>query len=132
MNNSNLLLIAIVSCCCGCATPIKVLDYYEADSDALAKIRHMKVVDEDAMSSSDYTDLGIVDGIYCNKARWDPAASADIARRRALDQLTLRAATVGADHITTPQCVLDKGMDLSNNCWATLVCSSHALVRSSL
>ena len=126
------MLIAIAFCFCGCATPIKVLDYYETDSAALAKIRHMKVVDEDALSSNDYTDLGVMDGIYCNRAPWDPAASADNARRRALDQLTLRAAMVGADYITTPQCVLNKGMDLSNNCWATLVCSSHALVGLSL
>ena len=131
MMNSNLILVATTLCLFGCATPIKVLDYYGADSATLAKIRDLQVVDDNAMSDGRYTDLGIVNGLFCNRAPWDPGANTDTAERLAKDQVDLRAAELGADYITSPQCTLKSKMDMSNNCWATLVCSSHALVRSS-
>ncbi len=131
MTKSDLFLVATTLCLCGCATPIKVLDYYGADSATLAKIRDLQVVEDDALSEGGYTDLGVVNGLFCNRTPGDPDASADIAQRLARDQVDLRAAELGADYITAPQCTLNGKMDLSNNCWATLVCSSHALVKSS-
>jgi len=131
MMNSNLILVATTLCLFGCATPIKVLDYYGADSATLAKLRDLKVVEEDALSEGRATDLGVVNGLFCNRAPWDPGATTDIAERLAKDQVTLRAAELGADYITAPQCTLNSKMDLSNNCWATLVCTSHALAKNS-
>lgn len=130
MTKSHFILAATILCLHACASPIKVIDYYEADSATLAKIRDLKVVDDTAQANDQYTDLGVVGGIYCNKAAWDPSANTDVAERRAKDQVELRAAELGASYITAPQCTLNKKMDLTNNCWATLVCTSHALVNS--
>ena len=131
MTNSNLLLVATTLCLCACATPIKVLDYYGTDSATLSKIRNLKVVDDNAPSDGTFTDLGVVNGLFCNRAPQNPDASSDIAERQAKDQVRLRAAELGADFITAPQCTLNSKMDLSNNCWATLVCTSHALAKTS-
>ena len=131
MTNSNLFLVATTLCLCACATPIKVLDYYGADSATLAKIRNLQVVDDIALSDGPFTDLGIVNGLFCNRTPQDAGANSDNAERLAKDQVSLRAAELGADYITVPQCTLNSKMDLSNNCWATLVCTSHALTKTS-
>ena len=97
MTKSDLFLVATTLCLCGCATPIKVLDYYGADSATLAKIRDLQVVEDGALSEGGYTDLGVVNGLFCNRTPGDPDASADIAQRLARDQVDLRAAELGAE-----------------------------------
>ena len=130
MKIAKLIPIATVVLMSGCATPIEVLDYYDADSATLAKLRHMELVGEEVLLSDDYEDLGDVKGLFCEKSPWDPEASSDSAMNRTVEQLKLRAAAKGADYISAPSCTLNNKMDLTNNCWSTLICSSHALIAS--
>ena len=131
MTKSNLILVATTLCLCACAAPIKVLDYYGADSATLAKIRDLQVLEDDTLSEGRFTDLGVVNGLYCERVSRNSTANTDIAKRLAKDQVSLRAAELGADYITAPHCAHNSKMDMTNNCWATLVCTSHALANAS-
>ena len=130
MRNSIPILLAASSYLTACATPI--LDYYDMETDALRKIRGMTIVEEQAMSSGDYTDLGVVRGSFCERNRnVDPRADTPEAKRDAVDQVKLRAAAKGAEHISTPQCDINEQMDMINNCWSAIVCQSQALQAAS-
>ncbi len=131
MKNSNFFLVSITLCLYACAAPVKLLDYHGADSATLAKIRDLKVVEDDALSEGRFTDLGVVNGLYCERASQNSTANTDIAKRLAKDQVSLRAAELGADYITAPQCTLDRKRKLPRGCSAVLVCTSHALANAS-
>ncbi len=131
MTNSKLILVATTLCLCACAAPVKLLDYHGADSATLAKIWDLKVVVDAATTENRYTDLGIVNGLSCNSAAWDTSSSAVTAEQLAKDQVSLRAAELGADYITAPQCMLDSKRKLPRGCSAILVCTSRALANAS-
>lgn len=128
MNKPTAVSLAAIIGLSGCATTVTVLDYYDMDSDVLKRIKGMSIVEEQLVLTSEYTDLGIVKGFYCHRNRVvHELADSPVAMRDAIDQLKLRAASKGADRISTPQCVVSENMDLTNNCWASLTCSGHAL-----
>ena len=132
MRNSTHILLVASYCLSGCAAPVVVLDYYDMESDALSKIRGMTILEEQAMSTGDFTDLGVVKGFSCEKNKaTDPRADTPEAKRNAVDQVKLRAAAKGAKHISTPQCDINEHLDLTNNCWTTIACKSHALKAAS-
>ena len=107
-----------------CATPLPQLDYYDVDTQALGKIRTMKIIDDASREQGKYRDLGSVKGLYCN--RTPPYAGTP--ENTAIDQVKLRAAIKGADHIGTPACVTRTTWDFTNNCFSTVTCSAEALV----
>ena len=116
----------------GCATPVASIDYYDVDTATLKIIKPMTIIDEQTLASGDYKDLGKVTGMHCR--RTPPAGGGYRGQRKgpkrtAIDQLKLRAARKGASHITEPQCDINESMDLSNNCWSSIKCSSKALSR---
>jgi hypothetical protein len=133
MNKLTILKLTSLLPLAGCATPIKTVDYYDLPTDALVKIRDMRQVPETAILDGNYTDVGIVTGMSCHRNRIEGAnAEGSESRKIAFEQLQLNAALLGADHISTPQCVVNEKMDLSNNCWTSLVCESQALKVSQL
>ena len=72
---------------------------------------------------------GSVTGFHCRRAQGMGGYGTDkaAAQQSAIDQIRLRAAKKGASHITTPQCTVSETMDLVNNCWASIRCTSSAL-----
>ena len=131
MTNSKLILVATTLCLCACAAPVKLLDYHGADSTTLAKIWDLAVVGDAALTENRYTNLGIVNGLSCNNAARDTSSNAVTAEQLAKDQVSLRAAELGADYITAPQCTLDSKRKLPRGCSAIWVCTSHALANAS-
>ena len=125
----NLALAAITCCAAACAAPVPQIDYYDVETEALERIRGMTIVDEASMSAGSYRSLGTVDGLYCdrNQLRMDPGA--DGTRRIAIEQVMLKAAILGAEHIGTPTCETRSSIDMTNNCMATVICMAEALVR---
>ena len=83
---------------------------------------------ERSSPSSVYRSLGTADGLYCqrNQLRMPPGASG--ARRIATEQVMLRAAIMGAEHISTPACETRSKLDMTNNCFSTVICTAEALV----
>lgn len=133
MNKLIILKLTLLLPLAGCATPIKTVDYYDLPTEALVKIRNMQQVPESTILDGSYTDVGIVTGMSCHLNRIEGAnAQGSESRKIAFEQLELNAALLGADHISTPQCVVNQKMDLTNNCWTSLVCESHALKVSQL
>ncbi len=133
MNKLIILKLTLLLPLAGCATPIKTVDYYDLPTEALVKIRNMQQVPESTILDGSYTDVGIVTGMSCHLNRIEGAnAQGSESRKIAFEQLELNAALLGADHISTPQCVVSQKMDLTNNCWTSLVCESHALKVSQL
>jgi len=129
MNNTRTLFFVALACLGGCATPVKVVDYYDLPSSALANLRSMTVLPEQVLSDSEYTDLGTVSGFSCSSSRRSAESFDDEEiSKNAIEQLKLNAAVMGAEHITTPHCIEREKMDLANNCWTSLTCNSHALV----
>ena len=136
MNFGNSLIALSVFCIfcvlgmSGCATPVASIDYYDVDTATLRRIKPMTIIDEETVSSGNYKDLGKVTGMHCR--RTPPAGGGyrgqiEGPKRTAIDQLKLRAAKKGASHVTTPECVVNESMDLANNCWSSIKCSSKAL-----
>jgi hypothetical protein len=107
-----------------CAAPLKEIDYYDVDTQALLKIRSMRVIDDASRAQGDFHVLGRVQGFYCNPR--PPYAATPEAT--AIDQVKLRAAIEGADHIGTPACVSRKNRDIRYNCLSTVICTAEALV----
>jgi hypothetical protein len=126
MRNSvaTLFVIAVVLGS-GCATPIPRIDYYDVETDALRRIRDMGELDAVAIESGSYSDLGEVPGLFC-PPQWMWLNSPE-AERMAVDQVKIRAAQLGATHISTPVCEADESMDMTNNCMSTMKCMARAL-----
>jgi hypothetical protein len=115
----------------GCATPVASIEYYDVDTATLRRIKPMTIADEELVASGDFKDLGKVTGMHCR--RTPPAGGGyrgqiEGPKRTAIDQLKLRAAKKGASHITAPTCIINESMDLANNCWSSIKCSSKALI----
>ena len=123
----NVALAAIACCAAACAAPVPQIDYYDVETEALERIRGMTIVDEESMPEGSYRSLGTVDGLYCdrNQLRMDPGA--DETRRIAIEQVMLKAAVLGAEHIGTPTCETRSSIDMTNNCMATVICTAEAL-----
>jgi hypothetical protein len=112
----------------GCAAPVATIDYYSVDTATLQKIKPMKIVDEASLASGDYKALGKVTGFHCKRTSAGGYGGAiEGPRQTAIDQLRLRAAKKGASHISTPECAVNETLDLANNCWASIRCTSTAL-----
>lgn len=121
----NLVVVATLLVA-GCASPLPQLDYYDIETEALQKIRGMTIIEEDAREYRSYRELGEVQGLYCNRTK----AYAGSPESSAVDQVKLRAAIKGADHIGTPQCETRTTWDFTNNCFSTVTCSAAALVQA--
>jgi len=132
MKSGNILFAICALGMSGCATPVTSIDYYKVDTATLKRIKPMTVIDEQTLASGDYKDLGKVTGMHCR--RTPPAGGGYRGntagpKRTAIDQLRLRAAKKGASYITSPECVINESMDLANNCWSSIKCTSRALSR---
>jgi hypothetical protein len=111
-------------CVSGCAAPVTIVDYYSVDSDALRKYRRMEVVGEAKFLAGEYARIGRVKGIYCQKQMGDTNTE---NQREAIDQVKLKAAKLGATHISALTCTLNEGLDMTNNCFDEIVCKAFAL-----
>lgn len=128
MRTTRKLALAAIACCAtACAAPVAQIDYYTVETEALERIRGMTILDEASISTGAYESLGTADGLYCerNQLRMSPGASG--ARRIATEQVMLRAAIMGAEHISTPVCETRSKLDMTNNCFSTVVCTAAAL-----
>jgi hypothetical protein len=131
MNIKTLIITLCILVLSGCAAPVSTIDYYNVDTATLQHIKPLEVIDEQALASGSYRKLGQVSGFHCRRADGMGGYGADkaAAQQTAIDQLELRAAQKRASYITTPQCVVSESMDLMNNCWASIKCTSTALSR---
>ena len=120
-----LLFVAAMVLGSGCAAPMSRIDYYDVETDALQRIRDMGELDAAAIEAGSYSGLGEVDGLFC-PTQWVWLNSPE-AERMAVDQVMIRAAQLGATHISTPICEADESMDMTNNCMSTVKCRARAL-----
>ena len=111
----------------GCATAVPVVDFYDTDSDALRRFQGITVLDGPSTDVNRVKTLGEVKGIYCEQGSRQISEDDHLAEARAIDQVKLKAAKLGADYMTKPQCVISNSGDVTNNCYATLVCTASAL-----
>jgi hypothetical protein len=107
----------------GCANAVPVVDFYDADSDTLARFGTIATVS----SHEGYLEIGKIQGIHCPR-HWQSAGSSSLGSREiAIDQLKLKAAEMQADAITEPACVSNRELDSSNTCVGVLMCEATAL-----
>ena len=129
MQFKNTLVALCLILLSGCAAAVGSVDYYDVDTETLKRIKPLLIVDEQAVQSSDYKELDAVSGMHCKRTRLTDGYGGAMAaaERTAIDQVKLRAAGKGATHITSPECVINETMDLVNNCWASIKCTSTAM-----
>ena len=108
----------------GCATAVPVVDFYDTDSDTLRRFQNIIVVED---TSANAKSLGEVEGIYCKKTHGQASVDDPLAKAQAIDQVKLKAAAMGANYITAPQCIVNDSGDVANNCYSTVVCAASAL-----
>jgi len=118
---------ALIALATGCAAPLPQIDYYDVETEALERIRGMTVLDDASIASGGYRSLGEVKGLYCDRNQMQISPGDSGEQRIAVEQIKLRAARLGADYISAPSCDPRSGMDMTNNCMATLVCRAEAL-----
>lgn len=106
----------------GCASAVPVVDFYDTDSRTLLRFQQITIVSE----SQGLKNLGEVQGIYCNKTYGQVGVNDVLAETQAIDQVKLKAAEKGADHIDAPQCEIRDSGDFTNNCYGTVVCTASA------
>ena len=119
---NRVVTVCVLFLTAGCASPLPQIDYYDVETEALRKIRTMTVINDAALAQGAYRDLGEVKGIYCDRNQLVSSPE-----RSAIDQLKIRAAQNGADHIGTPSCETRDSWDLTNNCLSSTTCSAEAL-----
>lgn len=126
-NSAMTVTLILAGTLAGCATAVPVVDFYDSDSDTLRRFQIITVLDGESTTAEDLKELGVVEGIYCNKTHGQVSVDDRLAEAQAIDQVKLKAAEKGADYITPPQCLARKSTDFTNNCYSTLVCTSSAL-----
>ena len=119
-----LLLVPLLS---ACASKVPIVDFYEADAEALKRFPAIAVVSSEEAKSSSFNAVGEIEGLYCERGLMQEDIEGERARLQAEDQLRLKAAALGATHISEPGCTARHEMDWSNNCMGTLTCRSVAL-----
>lgn len=130
MKTSTLVLLTAIISLPGCATAVKVNDYYDTPSDALERYRRITILSEQNLVEGAYVELGVATGFSCRRdAKAEMLMENSRTNRIAFDQLKLSAAKLGADFISTPACTVREGIDLSNNCVDSLTCKSNSYVR---
>ncbi len=128
MKYTKLLFLVALACLGACATPARVVDYYDLPSGALHNLRGMEFLSEQVVSEGDYANLGIVAGFSCGHVPKGAVNGGESEpRRKAVEQLKLNAAALGGEHVTTPHCVVRDKIDFTNNCTASITCTGYAL-----
>ena len=108
----------------GCSSYVKTMDHYDMSIEDLRRSANIYEIPEHEARDQNYTSLGVIEGLACVTD-----VSATVADRRlAVDQLRLKAATMGADAITRPICEDSESIDWANNCYASTICKSAAVV----
>ena len=122
-----LAIAAITMCLAACAAPVPQVDYYDVETEALERIRGMTILDEANIAAGGYRSLGTVKGLFCDRNQVLGSPGADGERRVAVEQVKLKAAALGAEHISKPSCEARPSVDMTNNCMATVICTAEAL-----
>jgi len=124
MNSAKLMAACVLTALlAGCASAVPVIDFYDADSGTLSRFQRITVISD----SQGLKNLGDVQGIYCSKTYGHVEADDPLAETQAVDQVKLKAAEKGADHIGVPQCEVQDSGDFTNNCYGTVVCTATVL-----
>ena len=110
-----------------CASVVPVVDFYDVDSASLGRFQTIEVVDRTTAKAGNYRGLGTVEGIYCDRSYGGVDLAGPFANAHVMDQVKLKAAKLGADFISTPECLIRTKGDVANNCTATVTCKSLAL-----
>ena len=128
MKLRNLVLgTVLVGSATGCATAVPEIDYYSVETEVLERVRSIAVLDDASVAAGGYRSLGELEGMFCERNKLRASPGPDGERRFAVEQIKLRAAKLGAEHISTPVCESDSGMDMTNNCWGSTICRAKAL-----
>ena len=128
MKPRNLLLgTVLLASAIGCAAPVPEIDYYSVETGVLERIRDMTVLDDASVAAGRYRSLGEVEGMFCERSALRVSPGPETEHRMAIEQIKLRAAKLGADHISAPVCETRSGLDMTNNCWSSTTCSATAL-----
>ncbi len=126
-NSTRVISLLMAGMVTGCATAVPVVDFYDTDSDTLRRFQSIVVLES---TSADAKSLGEVEGIYCKKTHGQASVDDPLAKAQAFDQVKLKAAAMGANYITTPQCIVNNSGDVANNCYSTVVCAASALKKN--
>ena len=112
-----------------CAPTVPIVDFYEADAETLRRFPAIAVVSEEQANATTFSAVSEIEGFYCERGNMQEDISGERARIQAEDQLRLKAAALGATHISEPDCTARHEIDWGNNCMSTLICQSVALKR---
>lgn len=110
-----------------CAPAVPIVDFYDTDSASLSRFQVIEILDDAAIEAGSYRDLGVVEGIYCDRSYGAVDLGGPLANAHVMDQVKLKAAIRGANFISTPICEIRAKGDVTNNCTSTRTCKSMAL-----
>ena len=110
-----------------CATAVPIVDFYDTDSESLSRCQASESRDDAAVTAGNYRDLGVVEGIYCDRSYGAANLDGPLAKAHVMDQVKLKAAKRGGTYISAPVCKIRTKGDVTNNCTSTVTCKSIAL-----
>lgn len=136
MNKTVPLIAGVVVCLSACSTStgsgfLEPINFYEMESATLKRLEGMQVLPPVAALLNGYTELGTVEGSYCQKEEDNYSrANSREGLQAAQDQVKMRAAMMGADAILMPQCrPIGPGRNKSG-CYSSMSCRSTAFTRA--
>lgn len=127
LRSTHRLVAVLLFALSGCASHVSRVDHYDLGAQDLRSAGQVTMAPPGSSTGGEYKVEGEIEGLSC--ANRVPAGSAD--EREAIDQLKLKAALLDAAYFTPPICVHSMGMDMANNCWDSVICTSVALNRLS-
>jgi hypothetical protein len=71
-----------------------------------------------------YTVIGTVDGLSCNRNKYQKQ---DISDEEAMQGIRIKAVKLNADAVINVYCQTNSDMDWTNNCWASVKCIGDAV-----
>jgi len=118
----NTFFVLILVFLSGCAGLGQVESASSLSFDQVIAVEEIKFLD--SPGELNIVSLGQIKGLSCKKQIFSPTPTEEDARA----QLKIKAVKLYADAILYPTCSKTKGVDMSNNCFASWICTGEAVV----
>ena len=107
----------------GCAPLIPVVKMSDISEEERHQLAGVDIYTQTQLIGKKYTSLKSVEGNSCKLILGDPAPT----ESDAIHQARYHAMKMGADGITSPNCVYSPETSTSTNCWESITCFARAI-----
>ena len=125
MRNMKKIVFILAASLWGCVGPlIPVVKMSDISKEERHQLAGVDIYTQTQLIGKKYAlSKYIVEGNSCKNKLWDPAAT----KSDAIHHARYHAMKMGADGITSPNCVYSPETSTSTNCWESITCFARAI-----